>query len=403
MSHTLISLLGGSSQSDPSKRYRSIQYDFGDGAGQSHRYFGLALAEHIKPHQLIVLGTTGSMWDMLLESIGLEEQNEEFWSELIDSANGNCTTQSQLDELSSIINGQLPYQMSLRLIPYGRDTHEQEQILTCMADELEEGSQVSLDVTHGLRHLPMLMQMSALYLREMRKVRISGVYYGSLDMSRNGVAPVMRLEGWLELADWAMALHNFDRDGDYGVFVPLFRRENAHRQADLLSEAVFYERTFRVGDARGKLRKFLKALDDIELECTSRLFQPMLRERLSWCEQDNLYQRQQQLAHSYLKNDDFLRCIIFAFEGFITRLCWQEGLKDFDDYNKRQEIKERYEQTGPRDKTYSAYKELRDIRNGLAHGDRVAKREVQSVMSSPDKLRAKIEEIMQALFKEPGV
>lgn len=398
MPHTLISLLGGSSQPDSSKRYRSTCYDFGNGPGRSYRYFGLALAEHIKTDRLIVLGTTGSMWDVLLESMGLEEQNEEFWSKLIDSASENRTTQQQLDKLSSIVSGQLPYQATLRLIPYGRDLREQEQILTCMADDLEEGAQVSLDVTHGLRHLPMLMQMSALYLREIRQVKISGVYYGSLDMSKNGITPVMRLEGWLELADWAMALHNFDRDGDYGVFVPLFRRENVHRQADLLSEAVFYERTFRVGQARGKLRKFLKALDDIQLECTSRLFQPMLRERIDWCEQDNLYQRQQQLAHNYLKNDDFLRCVIFAFEGFITRLCQQENVKNIDDYNKRQEIKERYEQNGMRDKAYYPYKELRDIRNRLAHGDREVKGEIRSVMSSPDKLREKLEEIMRALF-----
>ena len=400
MLHTLISLLGGSSQSEPSKRYRTTCYDFGKGVSRSHQYFGLALAEHIKPDRVIVLGTTGSMWDVLLDAMDLAEQNEETFLDLIESASENRTTQQQLDKLSLIVSGELPYQVSLRLIPYGRDIREQEQILICMADDLAEDARVSLDVTHGLRHLPMLMQMSTLYLRELRKVRISGVYYGSLDMSQNGITPVMRLEGWLDLADWAMALHSFDQDGDYGVFVPLFRRENAQRQAGLLSEAIFYERTFRVGRARGKLRQFLKELDNIEPEYPSRLFHPMLRERINWCNHDNLHQRQQQLAHNYLKNDDFLRCAIFSFEGFITLLCQQWKIRNIDDYTERQKIKEWYEQERPRNK---AYFELRDIRNQLAHGDCEVKGETRSVMSSPDKLRAKLEEILRALFKETGV
>ena len=395
MSHTLVSLLGGSSQLEPAKRYRPACYDFGNGEKLTGQYFGLALTEHIKPDKLIILGTSGSMWDVLLDSLGLMDNYETECYALVESAAQDGITQRQLDDLSELASKELPCQVSLCLIPYGRNIQEQVQILTRMAQDLVPGEQVSLDVTHGLRHLPLLMQMSALYLRETQRVNITGVYYGALDMTRNGITPVMRLDGWLEMADWVEAIHSFERDGDYGVFAPLIKNAMPE-QAGLLEEAAFQERMFQVGSARSKLKKFLAKLQDNPLTGAAALFQPKLEEHIGWCrQQQKLYQRQEQLARNYLRNDDFLRCAIFAYEGFITRLCQDQNIQDVDNPAAREKVKEDYEEKLGK---HHAYYDLRRIRNQLAHANRENVGKWRSVMQNKEKLRAELQQAIDELF-----
>ena len=48
--------------------YRMTVYDFNDGhQPQSAAFFGWPLVTKVKPDSLIVLGTSGSMWDHLIE------------------------------------------------------------------------------------------------------------------------------------------------------------------------------------------------------------------------------------------------------------------------------------------------------------------------------------------------
>lgn len=70
---TLISFLGGGKQGGS---YRSTDYKFSDGTiYKDERYSGMVLAKEVKPDRLILLGTSGSMWDVFFEA-GLEDHLE---------------------------------------------------------------------------------------------------------------------------------------------------------------------------------------------------------------------------------------------------------------------------------------------------------------------------------------
>ena len=396
MPHVQLSLLGGSSVYERSKRYRSARYDFGNGPGAPAEFFAAALLDHIKPDRLVILGTSGSMWDVLLETLLPGDAHDALLEELIDAASADATSQQQLDRLAAVLAAQLETEIRLRLIPYGRNSAEQIAILRHMADDIEPGSQVSLDVTHGLRHLPMLAQMSALYLRKARQVHIQGIYYGALDLTRNGITPVMDLKGLLSIADWVGALHTFDKDGDYGVFRDLLGT-TLGPSAKALEEAAFFERIMRPGQARGKLRDFEKSLDRIAADDVASLFEPTLRERIDWCHENHLYQRQRSLARSYLAHGDYLRCAIFAFEAFITRLCQQQGRSNAENPDIRQKIKKEYEE-GVRNAEYKQYILLRSLRNKHAHGDQAIRGDEQRALASPDNLRTALSDCLDSLL-----
>ncbi len=398
--HTQLSLLGGSSESDPNKRYRSARYDFGAGPVAPTEFFAHALLRHIRPDRLIVLGTPGSMWDVLLESFGLGDAHDKLLLELIDAAASDATDQAQLDRLAPLLAAALDVEVRLRLIPYGRTLAEQIAILRVMAADIAPASDVSLDLTHGLRHLPMLAQMSALYLRKAKNVEIRGIYYGALDLRRDGVTPVMDLKGLLHMADWVGALHSFDKDGDYGVFEPLLR-DDLGDTAGLLRDAAFYERSSRPGDARGKLRQFRKALATTPPTGIGALFTTTLDQRIGWIDGQDQYHRQRTLAQHYLASADYLRAAIMGFEAFLTRQVRLQQLGDAQNHDIRRQAKDRFEDRCRRGLPIcDDYYHLRALRNALAHGDRNNQGSIQAALSSPQKLAADLAGVFERLLPE---
>jgi CRISPR-associated Csx2 family protein len=76
MMHTLVTFLG-KGREDPRTGYRTTTYRFPGGALDTTSLFGLALAKHLAPDRLVVLGTSASMWDVFVEHVapaGEEEQ-----------------------------------------------------------------------------------------------------------------------------------------------------------------------------------------------------------------------------------------------------------------------------------------------------------------------------------------
>lgn len=400
MTHTLISFLG-SGNPDRGKRYRKATYEFGAGQRQTTEFFGLGLTRQIGPDRLLILGTTGSMWDVLLFSLGLGQEHDEALLALTESADADRTTQAKLDHLTSVVSERLGLPVALRLIPYGRDAGEQVEILQQMALDITEDDAVTLDVTHGLRHLPMLAQMSALYLRRVKHVEVHGLYYGAFDMTRNGLTPVMNLRGLLDIADWTGAVQSFDKDGDYDVFASLMR-EQSPAAASLLRESAFYERTTRPGQARNKLRELTILLEQQPLTGIGSLFAPTLHARLSWHREDRLYLRQQVLARLYLEHGDFLRATLLGFEAFITRLMYQQGMTNPDNWKHRETAKDQFETLNktiyPRNDEYQRYCLLRDLRNHLAHGNASPRAEIQKALASAEQLRGFLDDLLSSLL-----
>ncbi len=401
MTHTLISFLGRGNP-DRGKRYRQATYEFAPGQQQTTEFFGLGLLQQIQPDRLLILGTTGSMWDVLLFSLGLGQEYDEALLALTESADADRTTQEELDGLTTVVSARLGLPVTLRLIPYGRDTGEQVEILQRMALDLAEGDAVTLDVTHGLRHLPMLAQMSALYLRRVKNVEARGLYYGALDMTRNGLTPVMNLAGLLRIAEWVGALNTFDKDGDYGAFADLMEQDGVStHQANYLRRAAFRERTSNAWEARADLRN-LDAVLDSGLPGMSALFADQLKTRIRWHKGQDLLAWQRELALEYLGRSDYIRSTIYAFEGFVTSLI-DDKKERFWDFQDRDRVRKEY-QSGLRGKKllFGDYFLLKGLRNALAHGtrpdDSKIRHKVESALSDSKLLQEELRRLIKKLL-----
>ena len=370
MSHILITFLGKGKENVVTG-YRETTYQFVD-IKRKTAFFGLALADFLKPDKLIVFGTKASQWGALFENVTTNTDYDNSIFELIEAESENRVNQDMLDNFTSLMRDAVGLPIIPRLIPYGRDDREQFEILNAINNAVSnQSSKVSFDLTHGFRHLGMIGFLSAFLLERIYDLTVKDLWYGALDMTIKGVTPVVKLNGLVQVRKWIDGLDRFDSTGNYGVIAPLLREDGVDDQyTKALENAAFYEYTTNISDAKRRLQNFLPILND-SLPGASGLFQEKLSERLEWVKQAELVQHQRKLAEHYLHRKDYLRAAIFGWEALITLKCNEFGLHPVNERRlgtdqlreemnvldiKSSEVKRKFEN-------------LRQIRNTLAHGN----------------------------------
>ncbi len=385
---TLISFLG-KGQADPKTGYRNAHYRFDAAFARRVPFFGLALAEYLKPERLVIVGTAGSMWDVFFERHGADDDAV---LALIAAVEGQQVTSELLDLPRQQLAAQLQLPVDCLLIPYGRDADEQAAILHCLAGAVHAGERLCLDVTHGFRHLPMLALVAARYLARVVGVQIDELYYGALEMTPpGGETPVLRLGGLLAMLDWVDALASYDKDGDYGVFAGLLAADGMDAgRAELLARAAFFERTGNPVRARETLSSVFPTVEAHRGRLGG-LFGGTLSKRISWFRRGTRADWELALADAYRARSDYLRATTFMHEAFVTRACPPDG--NPNDFAQRRESYQ-----AARERQPTAIR-LEYLRNALAHGVRSTNDKTAHTLDRESRLRDALDSLRKTLFK----
>ena len=384
---TLISFLG-----KQSRGYAHARYQFEDGTLHEEPFFGLALRNYLRPERLILLGTSGSMWDVFFEREG--HQNDESLLELIEAVESDAVDTSLLQSHAGHLAERLGHPVDCLLIDYARDPAGQARLLGQLAASLTEGEHIAMDVTHSFRHLPMLALIAARFLTRVRNVLIEDIYYGAYDMKdpASDEVPVLRLKGMLKMLDWVDALSSYDKDGDYSVFSGLLADDGMPEgRARILESAAFQERVNHLEGARQKLSASLEAIATHQGPLGS-LFRPELEARVAWVRKPERSQRELALADAYLARRDYLRTAIFLLEGLITReVDRRKGIAN--NYEERDEARKALGQNDKR------FKQLEWLRNALAHGQRSQDTATAKLLSDETALRDALQRFIRELSR----
>ena len=398
MTRTLVTLIGRARKREGEAGYEEATYRFPDGAEDRAAFFGLALARHLEPDEVVVLGTAGSLWSVLVENLAGEiSGDEEARIDLMDAEKSRNVEQPLLDRLASLMGQAMNAVVRPTLIPSAENEDEQYAILKAV-DAVVPNGELDFDLTHGFRHLGMVGFLSSFMLERVRRLNVRGLWYGALDMKTpDGAAQqVLRLNGLTRVRRWLDALDRFDATGDYGVFAPLLRDDGVPAdKTKSLEDAAFYERTLNVRDAARKIGTFLPVLDGA-LSGASGLFQRRLAECLSWAKTQSLSEQQRKLAHQYLDRGDFVRAAMFGWEACVSRVCEEHGLP-MAKYKERQEAFERFEDE-VESARQSGFQSLRALRNALAHGAYPERPHIRAALKDPQKLSSELTRALQRSF-----
>lgn len=399
MTRTLVTLLGKARKRTGGAGYEETTYRFPNGGDERTAFFGLALAHHLTPDEIVILGTVSSMWSVLVEGLaGKGGEDEEVRIELMSAEDSGNVDQSLLDRLAPLMGRAMHAVVRPILVSAAKGESEQYAILEAIDKAVVHDGELHFDLTHGFRHLGMVGFLSSFMLERVRSLDVCGLWYGAFEMKEaENVVPVLRLDGLLRVRRWLDALNRFDATGDYGVFAPLLIEDGVPAdKAKCLEDAAFLERTLNVRDAVRKIGTFLPMLDSA-LAGASGLFQARLAARLRWAQAQPLSEQQRKLAHQHLNRGDFVRAAMFGWEACVSRVCEEKGVSTLAFSEERQRAIGEFkgEVEGMRK---SGFESLNVLRNALAHGTRPSLPRIQAVLKDPDALSSELRKAMQRFF-----
>lgn len=180
-------------------------------------------------------------------------------------------------------------------IPFGVNEDEIWEIFQTVFDCLKQGDEIIFDITHSFRSIPMLAIVVLNYAKVVKKVKLSGIYYGAFEArDKNNVAPILDLTAFDELLAWSQAIDRFLDAGDAGLlsklavenvkaFKKIIKRsdkaedniKNISKALKKFTEIIATCRGMKITEQASKINNTLINFDDIE---TIRIkpFQPLI-------------------------------------------------------------------------------------------------------------------------------
>lgn len=119
-----------------------------------------------------------------------------------------CGLRQRIDAL------QLPFAVRDIPIPDGKNEDEMWTIFTTLFNELQEGDELYIDLTHAFRYLPMLVLVLTNYAKFLKGVTVKSITYGNWEARDGDRAPIVDLLPIAALQDWTHAAASFIQDGD---------------------------------------------------------------------------------------------------------------------------------------------------------------------------------------------
>ncbi|KAA5598205.1 TIGR02221 family CRISPR-associated protein [Blastochloris sulfoviridis] len=407
MARLLITFLGAARRG-----YDRMAYDFGGGEVRTASYFASALLDHLlsmpgrRPTRLVVLGTTGSMWDDVLDSLARPAADDEAGTNLF-LALQQAGLEDRVDAkllaaLEPRLSAAVGIDVDLRLVSYAETADQASDMVRLLASIVGRRDAVEFDITHGLRHLAMLALFAAQVVEAIKDASVEGIWYGAREMSRGrAAAPVIRLDGLLAISRWVRALAAFDAAGDLRHLAPLLTPDDT-AAARRLEHAAFRERILRLGGTEDQFRGALRAVARQDDPIVA-LFAPELQRRLVWASEGTLSGRQHALARIHLEAGDYVRAAVLGFEATVTREMELEGafseedLRNEDarsDFQRRivndsKEWRRSAKRRGDTDTLawITAFHDLKEVRNAFAHAAPAEEPRVMNALEEESRIR----------------
>lgn len=270
MKKILLTTIGGS-KNDTGKEYHETDYLI-DGKVYGKKKFILsALDEHHNFDKIFVLGTTGSMWDAFYEYIcnisNIRENTEENYIKISDQCiNASYDTPLEtynLDPIKEI----LPDKYRIKLMRYGINNDEMIynfKVLFEIIDELDDESDIYIDLTHGFRSNAFYMFMVMNYLKEMNNSndRIKGIFYGMYEYrdrkEKNPPTPVLDLKIFSDISNLLKGVYDINNNGNFYAVANYLKDEKTKETLKEFSNCLNIN---YIGEVQNKL-KSLKSLID---------------------------------------------------------------------------------------------------------------------------------------------
>ena len=299
MSRVLIAGIGGGKNKETGT-YRVANYKIEDKVYEKRSFITSALEEHYKIDKTIFIGTTGSMWDNLYEfyyNRYSKEYDENYHLELMGVID-NATMDTDIYSLNlAKFNETFKDKILAIVTKYGMnelEIFENFNLIIQLQNELKDGDEVYLDITHSFRSNAFWMFLVMNYLTDVedKKITVKAITYGMLEAQKEGVAPVVDLNAFYKILQWIKGANNFKNYGNSYLIEQNIENEKLSKKLRNFSDALNMN---YIASLRQSINSLKKLEEDIKsLEGPAKLIIPKIiknfMDRFATEEKDYLFQ-----------------------------------------------------------------------------------------------------------------
>ena len=259
----LIAGIGGGKNKETGT-YRVANYKIENKIYEQRSFITSALEEHYGIDKTIFIGTAGSMWDNLYEFYSKKFQKD-------------YDENYHLDLMAIIDNATMDTDInSLNLTKFNETFKD--KILGIVTkygmNELEDGDEVYLDITHSFRSNAFWMFLVMNYLTDVqdKNITVKAISYGMLEAQKDGVAPVVDLNAFYKILQWIKGANNLKNYGNSYLIEENIENEKISKKLKNFSDALNMN---YIGSLRQSINSLKKLEDDIDnLEGPAKLIIP---------------------------------------------------------------------------------------------------------------------------------
>ena len=299
MSRVLIAGIGGGKNKETGT-YRVANYKIEDKVYEKRSFITSALEEHYQIDKTIFIGTAGSMWDNLYEYYCNrydKEYDENYHLELMGVID-NATMDTDIYSLNlAKFNETFKDKILAIVTKYGMnelEIFENFNLIIQLQNELKDGDEVYLDITHSFRSNAFWMFLVMNYLTDVedKNITVKAITYGMLEAQKEGVAPVVDLNAFYKILQWIKGANNFKNYGNSYLIEQNIENEKLSKKLRNFSDALNMN---YIASLRQSINSLKKLEEDIEsLEGPAKLIIPkVIKEfmnRFATEEKDYLFQ-----------------------------------------------------------------------------------------------------------------
>ena len=299
MSRVLIAGIGGGKNKETGT-YRVANYKIEDKVYEKRSFITSALEEHYEIDKTIFIGTTGSMWDNLYEYYCNrydKEYDENYHLELIGVID-NATMDTDIYSLNiAKFNETFKDKILAIVTKYGMnelEIFENFNLIIQLQNELKDGDEVYLDITHSFRSNAFWMFLVMNYLTDVedKKITVKAITYGMLEAQKDRVAPVVDLNAFYKILQWIKGANNFKNYGNSYLIEQNIENEKLSKKLRNFSDALNMN---YIASLRQSINSLKKLEEDIKsLEGPAKLIIPKVikdfMDRFATEEKDYLFQ-----------------------------------------------------------------------------------------------------------------
>lgn len=273
MAKILIAGIGGG-KNKKTGNYNTINYSIDEKIYKNRSFITSALEEHFDIDKIIYIGTTGSMWDNLYNfycekyHIDYDENYYLYLMENIEKANENTDIFNfDIDTFNKTFDGKI----KAKLTHYGINEGEifnNFNIIMDLQDELNEGDEVYIDITHAFRSNAMWMFLVMNFITDVidKNIEIKAITYGMFEIKNwdTNTAPIIDLNAFYKLLKWIKGAETFKNYGNIYPVLDSIENNEVKKKLEAFSNAMNLNYIGSLKQSIKSLKRIMPLIENIK-------------------------------------------------------------------------------------------------------------------------------------------